>query len=119
MINLRRSMSRRLESVNRQIQKELSQILLGQLPEEFGIITVNHVETTPDLRNCRIWLGIIDEKNKAEVMKLLLHDTPQIFEKLSKRLKIKYVPRLNFYVDKNAQSVERVEELLEKISHEK
>ena len=62
----------RLSRINDEIMKELSQIIRAELKDpRIGVMTsVIRVETTQDLKYCKVYVSVLgDEKDKENVMK--------------------------------------------------
>ena len=63
----------RLSRINDEIMKELSQIIRAELKDpRIGVMTsVIRVETTQDLKYCKVYVSVLgDEKDKENVIKL-------------------------------------------------
>jgi ribosome-binding factor A len=104
-------MSNRINKVNQLLQEELAKLIQEGGFEE--LITVTAVETTPDLKNARVWLSIFSQ-NQEEVLKKVIERTSYFQSYLGKKLFIKNIPRLSFCIDKSGQRVARIEEILSK-----
>jgi len=102
----------RLERVNHLIRQELSQMLLRETkdPRLSGYISVNSVDTTPDLQHAKVLVSCLCEENKKkEILDGLTHSSGFFRSLLSKRLKMRRVPELHFAWD---SSIERASNLL-------
>ena len=74
-------------------------------------ITVTEVRMTPDLKTARVYvipLGGIDMKEIVGV----LHDNAHLRKALSKKLSLKFLPKLNFIEDKSFEYAEKIEKLI-------
>ncbi len=58
------------------------------------LITVTRVETTPDLGQSKVFIGVIPEKNIEKIIESLNRKIYRIQQKMNKRLKMKYVPKI-------------------------
>ena len=112
--------SRRIQRVNQLIKKEVSQLLLREVESPKDIlITVTRVETTPDLGQSKVFIGVIPEKNIEKIIESLNRKIYRIQQKMNKRLKMKYVPKIKFVEEKSTREAERIEKVLEKLKDEK
>ena len=78
------------------------------------LITVTEVRMTPDLKPARVYvipLGGIDTK---ETVKILTEFSHLVRKALSKRLDIKFLPKLNFIEDNSFEYAEKIEKIIRK-----
>ncbi|MDD5702822.1 MAG: 30S ribosome-binding factor RbfA [Dehalococcoidales bacterium] len=102
----------RIEKVNELIRAEISNMLLREAkdPRLSGYISINAVETTPDLRYARVLVSCVcEEERKKEILEALGHSSGFFRSNLAKRLKIRRIPELHFSWD---SSIERGANLL-------
>ena len=79
------------------------------------LITVTEVRMTPDLKTARVYvipLGGIDTK---ETVKILTEFSHLVRKALSKRLDIKFLPKLTFIEDNSFEYAEKIERIIKKI----
>ncbi len=108
-------MSHRIRKVNQLIREELSQLLQHQVkdPRLNSLISVNEVNTSPDLKSARVYISkVAEEQEKEEILKALTSASGYLHSELFKRLQIRHVPELSFHWD---DSIERGAHLLELI----
>jgi ribosome-binding factor A len=102
----------RLEKVNQLIRQELSDLLLKETkdPRLSGYISINSVETTPDLRYAKIMVSCVcDEERKKEILDALRSAAGFFRSEMGKVFKIRRVPELHFVWD---NSIEKASDLL-------
>ena len=78
------------------------------------MITVTEVRMTPDLKTARVYvipLGGIDTK---ETVRILTQNSHLVRRALSKRLDIKFLPKLTFVEDKSFEYAEKIEKIIRK-----
>ena len=76
------------------------------------LITVTEVRMTPDLKTARVYvipLGGIDTK---ETVKILTEYSHLVRKALSKRLDIKFLPKLTFVEDNSFEYAEKIEKII-------
>tara|TARA_B100001057_G_scaffold415211_1_gene432651 strand:- start:157 stop:555 length:399 start_codon:yes stop_codon:yes gene_type:complete len=76
------------------------------------LITVTEVRMTPDLKTARVYvipLGGIDTK---ETVKILTEYSHLVRKVLSKRLDIKFLPKLTFVEDNSFEYAEKIEKII-------
>ena len=78
------------------------------------LITVTEVRMTPDLKTARVYvipLGGVDTK---ETVKILTEYAHLVRKALSKRLDIKFLPKLFFVEDNSFEYAEKIEKIIKK-----
>ena len=78
------------------------------------LITVTEVRMTPDLKTARVYvipLGGIDTK---ETVRILTEFSHLVRKALSKRLDIKFLPKLTFVEDNSFEYAEKIEKIIKK-----
>ena len=112
-------MSKRIQRVNQLIKKELSQLLLREV--EFPtdtLVTVTRVETSPDLKECHVWVSAVPEKRQKRILEILYKNIYFLQQKLNKRLKMRPLPRIKFLEERKTREAGQVEEILEELKKE-
>ena len=78
------------------------------------LITVTEVRMTPDLKTARVYvipLGGIDTK---ETVRILTEYSHLVRRALSKRLDVKFLPKLTFVEDNSFEYAEKIEKIIKK-----
>ena len=97
-------MSQRILRVRELLKREIGS-LITQDYEFNALVTVNDVDVTPDLLNGHVFIGVIgSEQEKSKVVNKLNRERGMIQKKISKRLVMKFTPKLHF---KSDESIER------------
>ncbi len=107
-------MTRRIKRVNQLIKQEISQILLREIETPKNtLVTVTRVESTPDLRESKVFISVIPEENKDKLITFLNRRIYGLQQGINKRLKMKIVPKIRFVEEKKTAEAARIEEILE------
>ena len=111
-----KTVSQRQLRVGEMIKQSLSMIFLrneAKVPNlETNTITVTEVRMTPDLKTARVYvipLGGIDTK---ETVRILTEFSHLVRKALSKRLDIKFLPKLTFVEDNSFEYAEKIEKII-------
>src|SRR5437868_6948987 len=98
-------MKRRLERVNEVIRRELSDLLSREvLLSSKVLVTISAVSTTPDLRQCHVYVSVIGKpEDKNKVITELESRRPTLQADLAKRVILKYTPHLYFRLDESIE----------------
>ena len=109
----------RVERINSEIQKAISHIIDNDIrdPQIDAIISVSNVETTPDLSYCRVFITSIGTTNSDEVLARIKGAAGYIRGKLSKMVKLRLTPRLEFLKDESVEYASNIESILKNITY--
>jgi ribosome-binding factor A len=109
----------RVERINSEIQKAVSHIIDTEIrdPQIDAIISVSNVETTPDLSYCRIFITSIGKTPSTEVLNRIKGAAGFIRGKLSKMVKLRITPRLEFLKDESVEYASNIENILKNITY--
>lgn len=114
-------MSERILRVNSEIQKAISDIIQNEIrnPIITGIITVTKVNTTADLDQSKVFISIYDENTREEVLNAIKHSAGFIRRELAKRIELRKIPFLTFFLDESFEYGQKIDKTIEKISSER
>lgn len=80
------------------------------------LITVTGAEVTPDLKESKVYVSAIPEKNEEQVLALLNRKVFLLQKKIDKRLKMRPVPKISFVQEKRTVEAGRIEEILSSLN---
>ena len=110
----------RMNKVDEELKKEISSIISLELknPHLTGLISVSKVKTSPDLKYARVYVTMINEKDKKENLRVLKQSSGFIRSLIAKRINMRYTPELVFEFDDSIEYGARIDEIINKISKE-
>jgi len=110
-------MSIRAEKVAAVIKQETAIVLERELHFSLhAMVTVTDVKISDDLKNARIFVSVFHpEGTKEEIVKKLNFEKKQIRFVLSKKLYLKFMPEISFYLDETFDNAEKIENLFRQI----
>jgi ribosome-binding factor A len=112
--------SNRIVRINELVQREISDILRRRHAAEAVSITISEVRVAPDLRDGRVFVAILgDAAAVADRFRWLQRKAPEIREELSKRIVLKFLPRLTYVLDKSSDRVARLLKAMDEIEDPK
>tara|TARA_E500000075_G_C6854065_1_gene251470 strand:- start:187 stop:585 length:399 start_codon:yes stop_codon:yes gene_type:complete len=76
------------------------------------LITVTEVRMTPDLKTARVYVIPLGGVETKETVKILTEYAHLVRKALSKRLDIKFLPKLTFVEDNSVEYAEKIERLI-------
>ena len=110
--------SQRQLRVGELIKQSLGQIFLrdeAKLPTlETKSITVTEVRMSPDLKNARAYVIPLGGKNTEKTVHILTEFSYLIRKALSKKIEMKFLPKVSFVSDKSFDYAEKIERLIKK-----
>ena len=109
-------MSQRTQRVGELLKREIGTCIERDFEFPGILVTVHHVDVAPNLRNAKVYVGVIGEaeKRQAAIDKLnRRHGFVQ--SQVTRRVILKYTPRLEFELDDSIERGIRVVNLLEEL----
>ena len=110
--------SQRQLRVGELIKQSLGQIFLrdeAKVPLlETKNITVTEVRMSPDLKNARAYVIPLGGKDSDKTVSILTEFSHLIRKALSKKIDMKFLPRVSFISDKSFDYAEKIEQLIQK-----
>ena len=93
--------SNRIGRINEEIQKELASLLLSVKDPRVQdtMISITHVETTPDLRYAKVYVSFLQEDRAADALKGLKSAGGWLRRQLGSALQLRYTPELVWALD--------------------
>ena len=110
--------SQRQLRVGELIKQSLGQIFLrdeAKVPLlETKNITVTEVRMSPDLKTARAYVIPLGGKDTERAVDILTQFSPSIRKALSKKVNMKFLPKVSFVSDKSFDYAEKIEKLIQK-----
>ena len=78
------------------------------------LITVTEVRMTPDLKTARVYVIPLGGNDTKETVRILTEYSHLVRKALSKRLDIKFLPKLTFVEDNSFEYAEKIEKIIKK-----
>ena len=113
-----KTFSQRQLRVGELVKQNLGELFIrneAKIPEiNSKLITVTEVRMPPDLKTARVYVIPLGGVAIKETVKLLTEYSHLVRKALSKRLDIKFLPKLTFVEDNSFEYAEKIERLIEK-----
>jgi ribosome-binding factor A len=116
--NSQKAFSQRQLRVGELVKQNLGELFIrneAKIPKiNSKLVTVTEVRMTPDLKTARVYvipLGGIDTK---ETVRILTENSHLVRRALSKRLDIKFLPKLTFVEDNSFEYAEKIERIIKR-----
>ncbi len=93
--------SNRIGRINEEIQKELANLIrnLKDPRVQDTMISITHVEATPDLRYAKVFVSFLQEDKASDALKGLKSAAGYLRRELGRSLQLRYTPELVWQQD--------------------
>jgi ribosome-binding factor A len=110
-------MSIRTERVASLIREEIAGILIKEYGGQgLGFTTVTEVEVSGDLRVAKVFFSVFgSDEVKTKTMARLEEERSHIRGMIGSRLRLRFVPELQFHLDGTMDRVDRINRLIKEI----
>lgn len=109
--------SNRIGRINEEIQRELCELLreLKDPRVHKTMLSITHVETTPDLRYSKVYVSALDKEYTKEVLAGLKSSSGFLRRELGRALQLRYTPELQWQADDSITQGAHILDLLSKL----
>ncbi len=107
---------KRSQRVSDLLRREIADIIIYRLKDpRIGFITVTGVDVTDDIKIARVYVSIFQDEERKTTLEILNSAKSFIRSELSKRLRMKFIPSIEFRLDTSIEYGSRIEKLLKEI----
>jgi ribosome-binding factor A len=112
-------MSDRMRRVNEAVRQVLSEALPELKDPRIGFVTVTGVETSPDLRQARVFVSVLGSaKKRKQSLEGLAAAHGVLQSRLARELRMKRTPTLAFEYDPTVEEGVRMSKLIDELVNE-
>lgn len=110
--------SNRMNRINEELKREISNIINFELNNSnvTGMISVTKVKVTPDLRYARVYVSMINSKNKKNTLAGLKQASGYIRSALAKKVNLRNTPELVFEFDETIEYGAKIDSIISEIT---
>lgn len=111
----------RIARVGELLKREISNIIQQELQDpRIGFVTVTKVTVTRDLKQANIWISVFKDgiEAKQASLKAITHARNRIQNCLAHRVKLRYLPQLQFRLDAAIEYNAHIDEIIERLHKE-
>lgn len=94
---------RRLDKVNELMKREIGSFVQKEFEWPGTIVSILDVEITEDLKEGRVWVGVVGRMHPSQVIEKLSKHRGDIQKAVSRRVILRNTPKLTFKHDNSAQ----------------
>ena len=110
-------MPERMRRVNKSVRQVLSEAVLELKDPRIGFVTVTGVETSPDLRQARVYISVLGpERQRESTLQGLAAAHGVLQARVSRELRLKRTPQLTFAYDPSVERGVRMTKLIDELA---
>jgi ribosome-binding factor A len=111
--------SRRVSRAERELRNLIATYVLTDLRGELsGLVTISRVHVPADMKMARIYVSIFGTPQEQEhSMKVLFNKTFEIQRHIARGLRLKFTPKLTFFLDDSFAQSEKIQRLLKEVQN--
>jgi ribosome-binding factor A len=109
--------SRRTERLGEEFREEIARMIGAQLKDpRIGFVTVTRVEIGTDLRNARVFVGVLgSEADREKTLTGLRQAAGFMRRSLGQKMRLRHTPELTFTYDEGLEAHDRIARLLSEV----
>ena len=109
-------MSVKIDRLNNSFVENISKIIRTEIKDErISFVTVTACKITNDLSFAKVYVTVLNDKERDNVIKLLNKASNFIERELSKRIEIRKMPDITFVYDESLEYAANIENIIERI----
>ena len=110
-------MSIKIDRLNNSFVEHISGILRTEIKDErINFVTVTACKITNDLSFAKVYVTVLNDKERDNVIKLL-NKASNFIERESKRIDIRKMPNITFVYDESLEYAANIENIIESIEN--
>jgi len=107
-------MSIKIDRLNNSFVENISQIIRTEIKDErINFVTVTAAKITNDLSYAKIYVTVLNDMERENIIKLLNKASNFIERELSKRIEIRKMPNITFVYDESLEYAANIENIIE------
>jgi len=105
----------RMRRINVALREVIGEAISSELQDpRIGFVTLTSVETSPDLRSARVYVGVLGTAEEREATLDGLRSSHGVLQSaIARQMRIKRTPTLSFHYDDTAERAARLSRLLD------
>lgn len=111
---------KRSQRLNILLREEIADIIMKKVKDpRLGFVTVTDVELTEDLKMARVFVSVLNKEDTATAIEILNSAKGLIRTEVSKRIRVKFIPTIEFRMDESLEHGDKIDRLLREIKERK
>jgi ribosome-binding factor A len=108
-------MKHRMLRINEVVKRELSGIVAREINFEGALVSISHVDVTPDLKNAHVFVSVLGTEARESVISKLASQRAALQAELARHVTMKYTPHLIFHLDDSIERGTRIIEIMQEM----
>ena len=110
---------KRSERVSHLLREEIADIIMNRVKDQrLGFVSVTEVDVADDLKTARVFVSVLKDEERELVMEILNTAKGFVRQELGRRVRLRYIPALEFRLDTSIERASKIHGLLKKIREE-
>ncbi|HUK95304.1 MAG TPA: 30S ribosome-binding factor RbfA [Gaiellaceae bacterium] len=110
-------MTERMRRVNEAVKEVISEGIAELQDPRVGFVTVTGVETSPDLRQARVFVSVLgNERKREQTLEGLAAAHGVLQARIARELRMKRTPQLTFEYDPTVERGVRMTQLIDELA---
>ncbi len=106
--------SHRIDQLNSLILQEVAAIVSREVEFPSGMfVTISNVNVADDAESAKVWVSVLPDLHKQDALDLLNSRIGDIQSVLNKKLVMKFVPKLTFFIDESGEKAATITKVLD------
>ncbi len=101
------------------LREEIAGIIMRRVKDpRLGFVTVTDVELSQDLKIARVFVSVLKAEDRDITLEILNSAKGLIRSEVSKRVRVKFIPTIEFRADASVERGDKIDRLLKEIKKE-
>jgi ribosome-binding factor A len=110
---------KRSQRLNILLREEIADIIMRRVKDpRLGFVTITDVSLSEDLKIARVYVSVLNSDERAIVIEILNGAKGLIRSEVAKRVRSKFIPTLEFWIDESIEQGFKIDKLLKEISEQ-
>ena len=110
---------KRSERVSHLLREEIADIIMNRVKDpRLGFVSVTDVNVTDDLKTARVFVSVLKDEERELAMEIINSAKSFNRQELGRRVRLRYIPALEFRLDTSIERASKIHGLLKKIREE-
>jgi ribosome-binding factor A len=110
---------KRSQRLNILLREEIADIIMRRIKDpRLGFVTITDVSLSEDLKIARVYVSVLNSDERAIVIEILNGAKGLIRSEVAKRVRSKFIPTLEFWIDESIEQGFKIDKLLKEISEQ-
>lgn len=107
---------KRSQRVSDLLKEEIADIIMHKMKDpRIGFVTVTGVDLTDDLKMAIVYVSVLKEEEKSTSLEILNAAKSFVRSELSKRVRLRFIPSIDFRTDASIEYGSKIDKLLDDI----